>query len=180
LALLELLAVLAPIHPIAGPLASLVLALVDLLAVLVPGRPKPNLDVVIVLVLEDGTSGFDGAVRVFLLARFFAPMLEDFAKRTAKGRKLLPAAPGENTEIANARAKEREQKRSVLFPIALVPFDEIRKWKCFDADMGKDSAREVREFFIPDFSNWKDEKVYKPAFERLLKDLRTRDAVDRA
>lgn len=79
------------------------------------------------------------------------------------------------TEIANARAKEREQKRQVLFPIALVSFDDIRRWKCFDADMGKDSAREVREYFIPDFSKWNDEKAYKSAFERLLKDLRARD-----
>lgn len=79
------------------------------------------------------------------------------------------------TEIANARAKEREQKRQVLFPIALVPFDEVRKWRAFDADIGKDSAREVREYFIPDFSNWKDENAYKLALDRLLKDLRARD-----
>ena len=79
------------------------------------------------------------------------------------------------TEIANARAKEREQKRQVLFPIGLVPFGEIRKWKNFDADMGKDSAREIREYFIPDFSNWKDEDVYSLVFERLLKDLRAVD-----
>jgi hypothetical protein len=79
------------------------------------------------------------------------------------------------TEIANARAKEHEQNRQVLFPIALVPFDEIRKWKDFDADVGKDSAREVREYFIPDFSNWKDATTYKTALDRLLKDLRARD-----
>jgi hypothetical protein len=79
------------------------------------------------------------------------------------------------TEIANARAKEREQKRQVLFPIRLVSFDEIRDWKAFDADMGKDSAREIREYFIPDFSNWKDANVYKYAFDKLLKDLRARD-----
>lgn len=79
------------------------------------------------------------------------------------------------TEIANARAKEREQKRQVLFPIGLVPFEEVRKWKAFDADIGKDSAREVREYFIPDFSNWKDATTYKTAFDRLLKDLRARD-----
>ena len=79
------------------------------------------------------------------------------------------------TELANARAKEYEQKRQVLFPIALIPFDEIRKWKAFDADIGKDSAREVREYFIPDFSKWKAEKAYRPAFERLLKELRAQD-----
>jgi hypothetical protein len=66
-----------------------------------------------------------------------------------------------------------------LFPIGLVPFEEIRSWKAFDADIGKDSAREVREYFIPDFSNWKDDKAYKPAFDRLLKDLRARDEAPR-
>jgi hypothetical protein len=32
-------------------------------------------------------------------------------------------------------------------------------------------AREIREYFIPDFSNWKDHDAYKSAFDRLLKDL---------
>lgn len=37
---------------------------------------------------------------------------------------------------------------------------------------GKDSAREIREYFIPDFSNWKTHEAYQPAFERLLRDLK--------
>jgi hypothetical protein len=36
------------------------------------------------------------------------------------------------TEIANARAKEQE-KRQVLFPIAVIPFERIRSWSLFDA-----------------------------------------------
>jgi hypothetical protein len=75
------------------------------------------------------------------------------------------------TEIAIARKLEVEQKREVLFPIGLCPFKKIRKWKFFDSDIGKDSAREIREFHIPDFSNWKDHDAYKKAFDRLLKDL---------
>jgi hypothetical protein len=43
----------------------------------------------------------------------------------------------------------------VLFPIRLVNFEAIRDWKCFDADVGIDSAAEIREYFIPDFSHWK-------------------------
>jgi hypothetical protein len=40
---------------------------------------------------------------------------------------------------------------------------------------GKDSAREIREYFIPKFSLWRtDYAVYSQAFERLLKDLRIR------
>ena len=61
----------------------------------------------------------------------------------------------------------------MLFPISLAPFGTLRDWECFDADMGKDSAREIREYFIPDFSHWQDEQSYRPAFEKLLKDLRS-------
>jgi uncharacterized protein YjbI with pentapeptide repeats len=46
------------------------------------------------------------------------------------------------TEIAHARQKELNESRQVLFPISLVPFARIRDWKCFDADTGKDSARD--------------------------------------
>jgi hypothetical protein len=76
------------------------------------------------------------------------------------------------TEIANARKRETREKAQMLFPIGLVPFEKIRDWKAFDADTGKDSAREIREYFIPDFSNWKDHDSYQKAFERLLKDLK--------
>jgi hypothetical protein len=76
------------------------------------------------------------------------------------------------TEIANARAREERQKRQMLFPITLVTYGSIKEWKLFDADRGMDSAREIREYFIPDFSNWKDHDSYQKAFERLLRDLK--------
>jgi len=77
------------------------------------------------------------------------------------------------TEIANARLREIGEKRQMLFPITLVPFEQIRQWKAFDADIGKDSAREVREYFIPDFSNWEDQDSYQKVFEKLLRDLKS-------
>jgi hypothetical protein len=46
------------------------------------------------------------------------------------------------------------------------------QWKCFDAAAGKDSAREIREYFIPDFSNWKHHDAYQVAFQRLVRDLK--------
>ena len=49
----------------------------------------------------------------------------------------------------------------------LVDYDSLRQWRAFDADVGKDMAREIREYFIPDFSAWKDHDSYKKAFERL-------------
>lgn len=74
-------------------------------------------------------------------------------------------------EIFKAREREIREKRRVLFPIRLCSFEALRDWQLFDADAGKDLAREIREYFIPDFSNWKDHDAYKLAFDRLLKDL---------
>ena len=76
------------------------------------------------------------------------------------------------TEIAKARQREVREKRRVLFPVRLVLYEAIRDWECFDADTGKDSAREIREYFIPDFSNWKNYDAYQVAFQRLLRDLK--------
>jgi hypothetical protein len=75
------------------------------------------------------------------------------------------------TEISKALKRELKESRRVLFPIRLCTFETLREWECFDADAGKDSGREIREYFIPDFTNWKDHDAYKLAFDRLLKDL---------
>jgi len=76
------------------------------------------------------------------------------------------------TEISHARQRELNERRQVLFPISLVSFAKIREWKFFDADIGKDSSREIREYFVPDFSSWKDHDSYQRSFERLLRDLK--------
>ena len=77
-----------------------------------------------------------------------------------------------NTEIAKARKREVKEAKRVLFPVRLVGFEALRDWECFDGDTGKDSAREIREYFIPDFSNWKGHDSYRMALERLVKDLK--------
>ncbi len=81
------------------------------------------------------------------------------------------------TEISKARKREVRDKAQVLFPIGLAPFEAIRDWECFDADTGKDSAREIREYFIPDFSNWKDHDSYQKEFDRLVRDLQASSPV---
>lgn len=53
---------------------------------------------------------------------------------------------------------------------------EPNDWECFDADTGKDSAREIREYFAPDFSNWKNHDSYQEAFKRLISDLKASDS----
>ena len=80
------------------------------------------------------------------------------------------------TEIRKAREAEKKEKRRKLFPIRLCDFETLRDWTCFDADTGKDLAVEVREYFIPDFSNWKvfadgHPAAFESAFARLKKDL---------
>src|SRR5271166_5165917 len=80
------------------------------------------------------------------------------------------------TEIAKARKRELKEGKRVLFPVRLVEFETLRDWECFDGDTGKDSAREIREYFIPDFSNWKDHDSFHGGLERLLKDLKSPDA----
>ncbi len=76
------------------------------------------------------------------------------------------------TEIRRCRKAEKREGKRKLFPIRLVDMQTIQDWECFDADSGKDLAVEVREFFIPDFSHWKDHDSYKQAFDRLLRDLK--------
>ena len=76
------------------------------------------------------------------------------------------------TEIRRARKAELSEGRRKVFPIRLVSLDTIRAWEWLDIDTGKDLAVELREYFIPDFSNWKDHDSFEAAFARLLEALR--------
>jgi hypothetical protein len=69
------------------------------------------------------------------------------------------------TEISKARKREERERRRMLFPVRLVEFGVLREWECFDSDRGEDSAREIGEYYIPDFSNWKDHDSYQLEFE---------------
>lgn len=83
------------------------------------------------------------------------------------------------TETAKALSRETEEKR-VLFPVRLVGHAAIEKWKLVDQHTRKDLAAEVRKYFIPDFSNWKDHDSYQLAFNRLLKDLNAKSPAPKA
>src|SRR5437773_12522597 len=76
------------------------------------------------------------------------------------------------TELRKARKAERQSGKRKLFPVRLVDFATLCDWECFDDDSGKDLAVELREYFIPDFSNWKEHDPFETAFARLLKDLK--------
>lgn len=80
------------------------------------------------------------------------------------------------SEIRRARKVEIEQKRRKLFPIRLVDFEAIKNWERFDADSGMDIAAEVRSYFIPDFSDWKNHDSFEKGFARLLRDLKAEES----
>jgi hypothetical protein len=84
------------------------------------------------------------------------------------------------TEIRRAREAERKEGRRKLFPIRLTDFRTLQEWKCPDSKSGQDLAEELRQYFIPDFSTWKNHDAFEQAFDRLLRDLKaeeTRPAV---
>jgi carbon storage regulator len=58
-----------------------------------------------------------------------------------------------------------------LFPIRIVSMENVLAWKCFDATAGHDIAQKVREYFIPDFSNWEQEPEFYSAITKLLSAL---------
>lgn len=76
------------------------------------------------------------------------------------------------TEIANARKREVSEGKRLLIPLAIIPFEEVQEWHFFDADIGKDTAREIREYFIPNFSKWEEKDHYLEGFHKLLTALK--------
>lgn len=83
------------------------------------------------------------------------------------------------TEIRRAREAERKEGRRKLFPITLTDFHTLKEWKCPDSKSGQDLAEEVRQYFIPDFSNWKKHDAFEQAFDRLLRDLKAEEDRDK-
>lgn len=76
------------------------------------------------------------------------------------------------TEIRWAMEAAHRENANKLLPIRLAEMDDVREWKLFDADIGKDLAREIREYYIHDFSNWQDMKDFNQAFDRLMRYIR--------
>ena len=75
-------------------------------------------------------------------------------------------------EIMQSRKREVAEGRQMLFPISVAPFEKIKEWDLFDADTATHIGREIRSYYIPDFSNWKDHDSYQAALKKLLGGLR--------
>ncbi len=76
-----------------------------------------------------------------------------------------------HTEIRWALRAERESGERKLFPIGLVDYERLKAWECFDADSGRDLAVEIREYHIPDFSNWTTPTSFDADCRTLVRDL---------
>jgi hypothetical protein len=75
-------------------------------------------------------------------------------------------------ELRKGFKAEGDSGKRKLFPVRLSDYKTLQSWECRDSLSGRDLAEEVRQYFIPDFSNWKDHDQFEVAFSRLLKDLR--------
>jgi hypothetical protein len=75
-------------------------------------------------------------------------------------------------EIRRARKAEVQEGQRKLFPIRLMGYEELEGWESFYADLAEDVAEEIRKYFIPDFSDWKDHDSFEAAFARLIRDLK--------
>ena len=75
------------------------------------------------------------------------------------------------SEVRKALDAEKREHKRKLFPIRLVDMETLRNWELIDTDTGIDLAKALREYHIPDFSNWKDHDDFEKGFDKLLKDL---------
>jgi hypothetical protein len=76
------------------------------------------------------------------------------------------------TEIRKARNEEEKSKQRKLFPIRLCDMATLKAWVDFDSDSGRDIAAVVRQYFIPDFSQWLKPGAFEREFAKLCRDLR--------
>lgn len=72
------------------------------------------------------------------------------------------------TEINMALAREKLEGKRVLFPVSLVPIEKLRNWENIDVDTGMDIAKEIRSYYIPDFSDWESERKFAQQAEKVI------------
>jgi hypothetical protein len=59
----------------------------------------------------------------------------------------------------------------VLFPVRLVTYEAMQSWEYIHSS-GKDLVEEIWQYFIPDFSKWKEHDSYQAALGTLVSDLK--------
>jgi hypothetical protein len=68
----------------------------------------------------------------------------------------------------------------MLFLVRRIGFESPRDWERFEAELGKNSAREISAYFILDFNNGKDRDAIPAASDRLMPDLKSKCGVTEA
>lgn len=75
------------------------------------------------------------------------------------------------TELHRAMRRQRNEGSNVLFPISLVPFEQIENWSCFDSDTGTDIAVELRKYLIPVLEDSSDSNQFQQLVQNIVKAL---------
>jgi TIR domain/Pentapeptide repeats (8 copies) len=73
-------------------------------------------------------------------------------------------------EMKNARKRELAENRPVLLPISICSFEKLQNWRLFH--LNADLAEEIREYYIPDFSEWRNAAKYSIQLQKLVMSLR--------
>jgi hypothetical protein len=79
-------------------------------------------------------------------------------------------------EVRRTRKAELANNQRKFFPIGLLPYRELEDWECIDPETGTDLAAEIREYYVPDFRDWKNHDSFEKAFAQLLEGLKAVDA----
>jgi uncharacterized protein YjbI with pentapeptide repeats len=79
-------------------------------------------------------------------------------------------------EVRRTRKAELTNNQRKFFPIALMDYRELEGWECIDPETGTDLAAEIREYYVPDFRDWKNHDSFEKAFAQLLEGLKAVDA----
>ena len=82
-------------------------------------------------------------------------------------------SPWIRSEIGRGLERGLNENRRIIYPISICPVEELEKWHEIDPHTGRDFAREVRQCFVPNFSNWQDPYSNRQVFDALLRELRS-------
>lgn len=82
-------------------------------------------------------------------------------------------SPWIRSEIERAQLRGLKENRRIIYPVSICSVEELEKWQETDPITGRDYAREIRECFVPNFSNWQDSYSYRQVFDAMLRELRS-------
>jgi hypothetical protein len=91
--------------------------------------------------------------------------------RTSRCRAARDRAADRSAKTSETTTEATSRAYSTPSATSITPLTTFLVGTAFDADAAKDSAREIREYYIPDFSNWKDEHAFEAALTKLLNAL---------